>query len=419
VTEGAGAAWDFFVSYTQADRAWAEWIAWLLEEDGYRVLIQAWDMLPGSNWIDRMDEGVQGTVRTVAVLSPDYLSSVYGSAEWQAAWARDPQGLMRKLITVRVRGQRPQGLLAGVVGIDLVGLSEAVARRRLRDEIVATVRGRGKPGSPPPFPVRAMSTEPRFPGGLPEVFIVPGRNPHFTGRTGELNTIRAGLSAGTTMTVQVVHGLGGVGKTQTVIEYAYRHATDYDLVWWINAEQPSLIISQLASLTGPLGLPSEPDLEAALQAVCAELRRRCGWLLIFDDVEDVDHVRGILPGGAGHVLITTRRGGFGYLGRVLDLDVFPRPEAISLLHRRAPRLADDQANALAELLGTCRLLWSKPPLTWIRPSCLPRTISTCSPLALPICTAEAGSSITSTPSPPSGHWPLTDSALSSPPQCSC
>jgi TIR domain len=412
VTEG-GAAWDFFVSYTQADRAWAEWIAWLLEEDGYRVLIQAWDMLPGSNWIDRMDEGVQGTVRTVAVLSPDYLSSVYGSAEWQAAWARDPQGLLRKLITVRVRGQRPQGLLAGVVGIDLVGLSEAVARRRLRDEIVATVRGRGKPGSPPPFPVRAMSTEPRFPGGLPEVFIVPGRNPHFTGRTGELNTIRAGLSAGTTMTVQVVHGLGGVGKTQTVIEYAYRHATDYDLVWWINAEQPSLIISQLASLTGLLGLPSEPDLEAALQAVCAELRRRRGWLLIFDDVE------GILPGGAGHVLITTRRGGFGYLGRVLDLDVFPRPEAISLLHRRAPRLADDQANALAELLGTCRLLWSKPPLTWIRPSCLPRTISTCSPLALPICTAEAGSSITSTPSPPSGHWPLTDSALSSPPQCSC
>jgi hypothetical protein len=168
------------VSYTQADRAWAEWIAWLLEEDGYRVLIQAWDMVPGSNWIDRMDEGVQGTARTVAVLSPDYLSSVYGSAEWQATWARDPQGLVRKLITVRVQGERPQGLLAGVVGIDLVGLSEAVARRRLREEIAATVRGRGKPGSPPPFPLRAMSAEPRFPGALPEVFIVPGRNPHFT-----------------------------------------------------------------------------------------------------------------------------------------------------------------------------------------------------------------------------------------------
>ena len=56
VTEGAGEGpgWDFFVSYTQADRAWAEWIAWLLEEDGYRVLVQAWDMVAGSHWISRI-----------------------------------------------------------------------------------------------------------------------------------------------------------------------------------------------------------------------------------------------------------------------------------------------------------------------------------------------------------------------------
>ena len=51
-----------------------------------------------------------------------------------------------------MRGERPPGLLTGVVGIDLVGLSEAAARRRLRDEIAAAVRGRAKPGSPPPFP---------------------------------------------------------------------------------------------------------------------------------------------------------------------------------------------------------------------------------------------------------------------------
>jgi hypothetical protein len=82
--------WDFFVSYTQVDRAWAEWAAWLLEEDGHQVLVQAWDMVPGSNWIDRMDRGVQVAERTVAVLSPDYLASVYGKAEWQAAWGRTP-----------------------------------------------------------------------------------------------------------------------------------------------------------------------------------------------------------------------------------------------------------------------------------------------------------------------------------------
>ena len=148
-------AWDFFVSYTQVDQAWAERIARLLKEDGYRVLFQPWDMVAGSNWINCMDQGVVRAARTVAVLSPDYLSSVYGRAEWQAAWAGDPQGLQRKLILVRVRGDWPEGLLAGVVGIDLVGLSDDVARLRLRDEIAAAMRGRAQPGSPSPFTGRS------------------------------------------------------------------------------------------------------------------------------------------------------------------------------------------------------------------------------------------------------------------------
>jgi hypothetical protein len=112
---------------------------------------------------------------------------------------------------VQVRGDRPPGLPVGVVSIDLVGLSEASARRLLRDEIAAAVQGRAKPDTPPPFPLtlRAVPAEPRFPGALPEVFNVPGRNPNFTGRAADLDTIRAGLGAGVTMTVQAVHGLGG------------------------------------------------------------------------------------------------------------------------------------------------------------------------------------------------------------------
>ena len=178
-----------------------------------------------------------------------------------------------------------------------------VALRRLRDDIAAAVRGRAKPGSPPPFlrTPRAVLVEPRFPGALPEVFTVPGRNPNFAGRETELDTIRAALGAGTAMTVQAVHGLGGVDKTQLVIEYAHQHATDYDLVWWVNAEQPTLISSQLAALAEPLGLPPDPDPDpdAAVRAVCAELRRRHGWLLVFDNAEDIDHIRPVLPGGTG------------------------------------------------------------------------------------------------------------------------
>jgi hypothetical protein len=157
---------DFFVSYTQADRAWAEWIAWALEDKGYHVLIQAWDFVPGTSWVQGMQDGTARAARTIAVLSPDYLTSVYGGAEWQAAWAADPDGAARKLIVFRVRDCARPGLLAMVVGVDLFGLDEPTARSRLLRSIAEAEAGRAKPTEPPRFPgnARAVPDEPRFPG---------------------------------------------------------------------------------------------------------------------------------------------------------------------------------------------------------------------------------------------------------------
>src|SRR5262249_57727037 len=88
-----------------------------------------------------------------------------------------------------------------------------------------------------------------------------------------------------------------------------------------------------------------------VRAVCAELRRRGRWLLILDNAEDVDHIRPILPGGSGHVLITTRRGGFRAIGHVLDLDVLARDGAIALLQHRAPPLSRAEADTVADPPG--------------------------------------------------------------------
>jgi hypothetical protein len=72
VTAGgdSGRGWDFFVSYTQADRAWAEWIAWVLEEDRFRALVQAWDFVPGTNWIQSMHDGLQDATDPTTPTSP-------------------------------------------------------------------------------------------------------------------------------------------------------------------------------------------------------------------------------------------------------------------------------------------------------------------------------------------------------------
>jgi TIR domain len=62
---------DFSVSYNQADRDWAEWIAWQLEDNGYTIVIQAWDFR--GNFILEMDDAAKKAERTIAVLSPDYV----------------------------------------------------------------------------------------------------------------------------------------------------------------------------------------------------------------------------------------------------------------------------------------------------------------------------------------------------------
>lgn len=95
-------ATDFFISYTSTDQEWAEWIAWQLEEAGYRTTIQAWDFHAGGNFVLQMQEGALAT-RTLAVLSEAYLQALYTKPEWAAAFAQDPTGTGGVLVPVRVR----------------------------------------------------------------------------------------------------------------------------------------------------------------------------------------------------------------------------------------------------------------------------------------------------------------------------
>jgi len=61
---------DFFVSYTGADRAWAEWVAWQLEEAGYSVIIQAWYFEPGDNFVARIRDALEHPDRALALSRP-------------------------------------------------------------------------------------------------------------------------------------------------------------------------------------------------------------------------------------------------------------------------------------------------------------------------------------------------------------
>lgn len=152
---------DFFVSYTSADKNWAEWIAYVLEEEGFSVVIQAWDFRPGSNFVLEMQKAATEAERTIMVLSPDYLQSQFASPEWAAAFASDPQGLKRRLIPVMVRRCAPPGLLKSVVYISLVDQDEHAARERLLSGIT---NKRAKPKHRPSFPGATGKPHKSFPG---------------------------------------------------------------------------------------------------------------------------------------------------------------------------------------------------------------------------------------------------------------
>lgn len=82
---------DFFISYATPDGAWAEWIAWILEENGHTVHLQAWDFVPGKSFVMEMNKGVTECDRTIAILSDDYLKADFTQAEWAAAFRQDPR----------------------------------------------------------------------------------------------------------------------------------------------------------------------------------------------------------------------------------------------------------------------------------------------------------------------------------------
>jgi WD40 repeat protein len=157
---------DFFVSYSPADESWASWIAWELESAGYRVVLQAWDFVPGTNFIDFMDRGVTQARAVIAVLSRAYLTSRYGRLEWQSAIRADPDDPSRKLITVKIDDSPLEGLLATITYVNLIGVTDpSTARGRLLGRVREAMAGRAKPFSPPsfPFPGAAQpSGEPEF-----------------------------------------------------------------------------------------------------------------------------------------------------------------------------------------------------------------------------------------------------------------
>lgn len=225
---------NFFISYNKADRSWAEWIAWQLEEAGYTTVIQAWDFLPGSNFVMKMQQASSDAERTIAVLSPDYLNALYINPEWAAAFAQDPTGKDGKLVPVRIKDCDLQGMLSPIIYVDLVGLEEAEAKNTLVNGIS---RSRVKPKNRPTFP---RAERPPFPGALQltgTIDIHESDRPYkfldyyetsdadaFWGREKDISEVAERVKS---QPFLVLYGISGVGKTSLLLAGVIPHIEKY------------------------------------------------------------------------------------------------------------------------------------------------------------------------------------------------
>lgn len=206
------------------------------------------------------------------------------------------------------------------------------------------------PGVPRPFAETSQVIAERL-------FRVPWpRNPFFTGREDTLQQLRQALAAEKTAVLSqatAITGLGGVGKTQTALEYAYRHREAYRVIWWIDASGPAGLDRGVTELATDLALPgADPtDPERTRASLRRWLEGETSWLLILDNAEQSETLRLYLPAApAGHAVITSRNPLWGRVTK-LALDIWPRVRSVEFLAKRTDRADPAGADELAAELG--------------------------------------------------------------------
>jgi len=340
---------DFFVSYNKADRQWAKWIASVLEQNGYTCYIQAWDFRKGGNFVLDMQNALINSKQVIAVLSKDFLSSPYCQAEWAAAFTKDPNSEKRLFIPVRISNIKPEGLFSAISYIDLFRVNNEEEAEKL---LLHGVDIKNIPRNRPSFP---GTPKKRFPGSLPFNNLPFSRNHYFTGREQVFEDICSKFESGKAISLtQAIVGMGGLGKTQTALEYAYRYSDKYKWIWWVHAETELSVIASYKQFAVDMGLMNEEqhDDELIIKTVLNWMDSNDKYLFIYDNADIVSSDTSWWPrNNRANILITTRNKQ-NHIGEKIDIDVFTENEAVKFLQTRA-KINDDLQNAslLANRLG--------------------------------------------------------------------
>ncbi len=360
----AGQPIEVFYSYAHKDEALREELETHLSLLRRQGQISGWhnrNINAGTEWAQAIDEHL-GTAQIILLLiSADFLASDYCySIEMQYALGRHEAGEVC-VIPILLRPVSWEGApFSRLQMLPRDNIPVVSPTWYSRDEawthVVQELRK----------VITSLKTTLSIPSSAPALRIwhVPyRRNPLFTGREDLLQQIRDCFTAsksGKTVALsqqQAISGLGGIGKTQTALEYAYRYRHEYRAVLWISAASKETLETELVTLAGVLGLPQQPgqDQPAIIAAVKAWLTGQADWLLILDNADDLSMVAAYLPQGDAansHILLTTRAQAVGHLAYKVQVEQMDLAEGALLLLRRihilTPEATLEQASSKAQ-----------------------------------------------------------------------
>lgn len=323
---------EIVLRYASKDALWFEWFESLFAAAGVRAV----DFRQLA-----VRSGDYGPALTATIVSPAYQeAAAAGQIPYES-------GLASKSLAIYVADMKPLLEFPLEGSVFLANTSESTAAERV-------LRLTGFAGAMPDSEQLALGT--RFPGKEPMFFKAPARNPRFTGREDQITQLREQLRSHHSAVVLPValHGLGGVGKTQTALEYVHQYKSAYDLICWIQADPVQFVDTALIELATQLGIPGGATAGDSARTVVQALSRgepSDRWLLVFDNAENVEAIQDLLPQGRGHVLITSRNRAWEARGHTIPVDVFQRAESVAHLRARVETMSAHQADRIAELLG--------------------------------------------------------------------
>lgn len=341
---------NIFCSCHPKDSEWCEELKKHLEPLQYQNIIKFWshhDIIAGSDRAKRIMHYINTASIILCLVSPDFFASDCYLVELPYALERDKANQARLLPIALRPVEFKNTLLEDLQFLPRQGqpITLWVNRDAAFADVVSGIRRVIEDIDTLNL---AKEVADSIRNVYPSIWNIPyPRNTFFLGRDFQLEQLKHQLQqhkASGHAQPFAINGLGGIGKTQLAVEYAYKYAKDYRQVLWLRSDTQETLMAAFVEVARLLKLPEqqEQDQSIVAQAVKRWLSQHESWLLIFDNVEDLRLIRDFIPSLLkGDILLTTRSQITGGFAVNLSIDILDQENGALLLLRRAGTLKLD------------------------------------------------------------------------------